>query len=246
MNPVEEVKRLLPACSAAGRRKIFDMLREEFAIHSLESDWNVSAEIVLESIARSSELTQRMFRGVLAEAAFKIEVVDTLDGWTDVTPDGNHPFDFKLERASRHVTIQTKLQRKAKGEPWTAEKAPGLNDPDQYVVEVQKTRSGLDAKGKSTRPYRFGEFDILAVSMEPVAQDWSVFRFTLGRWLIPRFDDSGAIQVYQPVSLKPNEDWTDNLASCIEWLFDGTEKTIKGGSREKKGQQTRKGKRPQR
>ena len=36
-----------------------------------------------------------------------------------------------------------------------------------YVVETQKTRAGTDNDGADTRPYRFGDFDILAVNMEP-------------------------------------------------------------------------------
>lgn len=229
MDPLEEIKRLLPFCSNEGRREIFATLRKEYPIHGLEADWNVTAEVVLEAIDRSSELTQRMFRGVLAEAACKVEVIDKLAGWDDVTPDGNLAFDFKVQQADRNVTIQAKLQRKLKGAPWTADRAPGLVDPNQFVVEVQKTRAGNKSNGGSTRPYRFGEFDILAVSMEPVGGDWCAFRFTLCRWLIPRAADASLIQVYQPVSLTPNDDWTDSLATCIEWHFNDVQKTIRGG-----------------
>lgn len=37
-----------------------------------------------------------------------------------------------------------------------------------YVVETPRTRGGKDlTSGEDTRPYRYGEFDILAVSMHP-------------------------------------------------------------------------------
>jgi hypothetical protein len=229
MDPLEEIKRLLPSCSDEARRELFSLLRKENPIHGLEADWNVTAEVVLEAINRSSDLTQRMFRGVLAEAACKVEVIDKLTGWDDVTPDGNHAFDFKVAQGARAVSIQAKLQRKLKGVPWTADKAAGLVNPDQFVVEVQKTRAGESMEGSSTRPYRFGEFDIIAVSMEPVTRDWSSFRFTVGRWLIPRSSDATLIQVYQPVSFTPDDDWTDSLGTCIDWFYSDVQKTIRGG-----------------
>jgi len=253
MDPVEEIKRLLPACSAEGRRQILAILRKENPIHGLEADWNVTAEVVLEAINRSSDLTQRMFRGVLAEAALKVEVIDKLTGWNDVTPGGNNAFDFKVEQSGRSVTIQVKLQRKLKGIPWTGDKATGLVDPNQFVVEVQKTRAGESSSQGSTRPYRFGEFDILAVSMEPVVRTWSAFRFTPCRWLIPRAGDPSLIQIYQPVSLVIDDDWTDDLPKCIERLFSGEQKTIRGGDSSRtatlkkvRGRPKKKTKRPRR
>lgn len=239
IDPLKEIKRLLPFCSNEGRNELFALLRKENSIHGLEADWNVTAEVVLEAINRSSDLTQRMFRGVLAEAACKIEVIDKLAGWQDVTPQGNYPFDFKVQQAERSATIQAKLQRKNKGVPWTADKAPGLINPNQFVVETQKTRAGESSTGDSTRPYRFGEFDILAVSMEPATRDWSAFRFTLCRWLIPRADDPSLIQIYQPVSLTSDDDWTDSLATCIEWFFGDVKKTIRGGADASTSKQSR-------
>jgi hypothetical protein len=94
-------------------------------------------------------------------------------------------------------------------------------------VETQKTRAGnRKTTGQKTRPYRFGEFDILAVSMEPATGDWSRFRFTVGNWLLPRKENDELIAVYQPVSRNPNHDWTDSLETAIEWFQSGTRKTI--------------------
>lgn len=228
MDPLEEIKRLLPSCSEAGKREILSLLRKEIPIHGLEVDWNVAAEVVLEAINRAGDMTQRMFRGVLAEAACKVEVIDKLDGWRDVTASGGHPYDFKIERRGRAVTIQVKLQRKDAGRPFMADRAKGLWNSAQYVVETQKSRAGRNAASEDTRPYRFGEFDILAVSMEPVTHDWSTFRFTLGRWLVPRKDNPKWIAIYQPVTFVPDDDWTESLATGIEWLDSGVKKTIKG------------------
>lgn len=188
----------------------------------------MTAEIVLEAINRAEDMTQRMFRGVLAEAACKVEVIDQLPGWRDVTDSGGHPYDFKIECGERTVTIQAKLQRSSGKGPLTANKAAGLWNPEQYVVETQKSRAGVDFEGNDTRPYRFGEFDILAVSMEPLTRDWKSFRFTLGRWLLPRTDNPRLMRKYQPVSFVPDEDWTDDLATCLQWFESGVQKTIEG------------------
>jgi hypothetical protein len=160
-----------------------------------------------------------MFKGILAEAAFKVEVIDKLTGWSDVTPTGLHPFDFMVERGKTRITIQTKLQRKATGKPFMF-RIPGQRGKvtPYYVVETQKSRKGMHrSSGANTRPYRFGEFDILAVCVEPATHDWSQFRFTVGDWLLSRATDPTLIAVYQPVSLRPNGDWTDSLATAIDW-----------------------------
>lgn len=227
-DPAIQIRQILDACTPDQRSAIIKLLRTEYRLHRIEQEWNTSAEIVLEALARSGPLTQRMFKGILAEAAFKVEVLDKLDGWQEVTPPGTHAYDFAIECASERVTIQTKLQRKEAGKPFMY-RIPGRRGHASafYVVETQKSRKGTDrTSGANTRPYRFGEFDILAVSMEPATNDWSQFRFTLGNWLIPRPDDASLIAVYQPVSLEPNDEWTDSLATAIEWLRSGQKKTL--------------------
>jgi hypothetical protein len=228
IDPASQIRQILAACSEPQREEIVKLLRAEYRTHRIERDWNTSAEIVLEAIARSGPLTQRMFKGILAEAAFKVEVLDKLEGWQEVTPPGTHAYDFAVRGGDRTVTIQTKLQRKQGGKPFMY-RLPGKRGPDTafFVVETQKSRKGTDrTSGQSTRPYRFGEFDLLAVSMEPATGDWSQFRFTVGRWLIPRPEDTALIAIYQPVSLEPNEDWTDSLVTAIGWLQSGERKTI--------------------
>lgn len=227
-DPTNQIRQILQACTQEQRNEIIKLLRTEFRSHRIEREWNTSAEVVLEAIARSGELTQRMFKGILAEAACKVEVIDTLTGWHDVTPPGLHAYDFAVQREKERVTIQTKLQRKEAGKPFMY-RIPGKRGsmPSLYVVETQKSRKGTHrTSGASTRPYRFGEFDILAVSMEPATGDWSQFRFTVGNWLLPRPSDRSLIAVYQPVSLESNEDWADSLTRAIDWWRSARKKTI--------------------
>lgn len=225
-----QIQAILEGLSPDDRRAALATLRKTYPIHRLEVEWNVGADVILEAIARAPDLTQRGVRGVLAEAVCKTEVIDRLAGWEDATPEGNQPFDFRIRRAREEVTIQVKLQRKQAGLPMQADQAAGLAGADLYVVETQRTRAGRDRSGASTRPYRFGEFDILAVCMEPATRDWSQFRYTVARWLVPRSDDPQLIAVYQPVSLEPNDDWTDQLETCLNWLRSGTTKTIRGAA----------------
>jgi hypothetical protein len=227
-DPIEQIRQILGACTPEQRDEIVKLLRIEYRVHRIEREWNTSAEIVLEALARSSELTQRMFKGILAEAAFKVEIIDKLRGWSDITPTGLHPFDFMLQQGKTRLTIQTKLQRKATGKPFMF-RIPGRRGvtTPYFVVETQKSRKGTNrTSGANTRPYRFGEFDILAVSMEPSTRDWSQFRFTVAGWLLPRSSDPTLIAVYQPVSLVPSDDWTDSLSTAIEWWRAKRKKTI--------------------
>lgn len=225
IDPADQLRAILNACDPAQQAGLMKMLRTEFPTHSIEREWNTSAEVVLEALARSDPLTRRMFKGILAEAACKIEVIDRLDGWQDVTPEGgNFAYDFVVEREGFRATVQAKLQRKVKHEPMPFKARRG-HVSGFYVVETQKTRAGTKG-GNKTRPYSFGEFDILAVSMEPTTRDWSQFRFTVGNWLLPRPDAPNLLAVLQPVSLEPNEDWTDSLATAIEWFRSGQRKTV--------------------
>lgn len=234
IEPADQIRQILGACTPEQRSELVRLLRTEYRIHQIEREWNTSAEVVLEALARATPLTKRMFKGILAEAACKIEVIDKLVGWQDVTPEGaNLPYDFALERGRIRVTVQAKLQRKIKHEPMLYRvKGKRMVAGSFYVVETQKTRAGkkrsttASSEDQETRPYRYGEFDILAVSMEPSTGDWSQFRFTVGNWLLPRPTDPRLMAVLQPVSLAPNDDWTDSLATAIEWWQSDRKKII--------------------
>ena len=111
------------------------------------------------------------------------------------------------------------MQRKERGEP--------KERNGKYVVETQRTRSGKNSEtGLATRPYRFGEFDIIAVSMHPSTNNWITFMYSVGSWLRPRPTHPELLEVFQPIPHEPNEDWTDDLSTCIEWLRSGAKKTI--------------------
>jgi hypothetical protein len=98
---------------------------------------------------------------------------------------------------------------------------------DMYVVETQRTRGGTDPQtNEQTRPYRFGEFDILAVAMQPSTNDWSAFMYTVCNWLIPRPEDSKLILKFQPVAKAPDNTWTNSFTQCVDWLRSGRSERI--------------------
>ena len=229
MSEVEAIQRLLDRCTPEQRRRVFERLRAEFPIHPLEAKLNTQAEIILEAIDRASDLTLRGIRGVIAEAAFATDVVAQLRGWVDLTPPGDAPYDFLIDDGRGAVRIQVKLQRQRQQRPMLSEEAPQRMQlpPGMFVVEVQRTRGGKDPRtGEDTRPYRYGEFDILAVSLHPSTNDWRVFRYTVADWLLPRASHPDRIQIYQPVAPRTGSEWTDDLLECIAWFRSGERRLL--------------------
>lgn len=231
-NDIEGIRQLLANCNEAERKAIFDELRAQFQIHELESIFNASAEVILEAIHRASDLTKWMLRGVIADAAFAKYVVPALaPRWRDDMPPGNHAFDHKVADGVGAVTIQVKLQRSklATGPIVTTGRSYGGLAPGMFMAELQRTRTGTreegDGDATKTRPYRYGEFDILAVSLQPSTGDWSRFRYTVGNWLLPSAT-ANEIATYQPVSRTANEDWTDDFDTAVDWLRSGVAKRI--------------------
>jgi hypothetical protein len=69
------IRQLLASSSPSDRQEILRELRREFPIHELEAEFNASAEVILEAIARSPDITKRGIRGLIAEACFVREVL---------------------------------------------------------------------------------------------------------------------------------------------------------------------------
>jgi hypothetical protein len=154
MSESEQIKELLAKCSREQRKEIFQLLRKKFRIHPLEAELNVQAEVILEAIHKSSDLTLRGIRGVIAQAAFEVNIADRLAGFQVVPIKGDPPYDCLLRDAHGDVRIQVKMQRLKDHRPMMAKEAYRYLPADKYVVETQRTRGGKDpATGKNTRPY---------------------------------------------------------------------------------------------
>ena len=229
-NPFDTLREQIDQCTDAERRILYDYLKGKLPPNPLEQEWGVGAEIILSAISRSSDLTKRGVRGIIAEAVFERETLATLKGWEAVRFIDDRSYDFLIRSAGdsqQEARIQVKLQRMKTQRPMLASEANRHYPVDMYVVEVQKTRGGIDLQtNEDTRPYRFGEFDILAVNMHPSTKDWHKFLFTLSRWLLPRTPEARLIEIFQPVPRSPNHTWTDSLETCLHWLALGEHKRI--------------------
>lgn len=83
-------------------------------------------------------------------------------------------------------------------------------------VEIQKTRGGVDKKGRKTRGYFADQFDLLAVCTFNQTGEWK-FRFIAARRLELRNDDPTVLKVMQPVPLiGENEHWHDDFLKAVE------------------------------
>lgn len=217
--PLDAIRELLEKCSPEDEAALFRELRARHLIHEFERVIGAPAEMILEAVHRAPELTRRMLRGVIADAAFRTFVVPSVaqHGWQDVTPEGNFAYDYKLDDGAGALTVQVKLQRSERGTPVVKDGKRFGFPGEVFMAETQKTRTGTDGEDNQTRPYRYGEFDILAVSMQPSTKRWDRYMYTLGRWLL-QGKKPGEMATLQPVSKTPDEWWTDDFSVAAHWL----------------------------
>ena len=213
------VRELLARCTPDEQAAIFKELRAAHPIHPYEAIVGAPAEMILEAVYRAPELTRRMLRGVIADAAFRTFVVAALAArdWRDVTPEGNFAYDYSVDDGRGPITIQVKLQRSERGAPVIRHGKRYGFDGEVFITETQKTRTGTDGEENQTRPYRYGEFDILAVSMQPSSGKWDSYMYTLGRWLL-RGKATGDVATLQPVTRTAGEFWTDDFEVAARWF----------------------------
>lgn len=223
---IEQIKRLLETMDEVEKREILSHIRASVPLHPMEQKLNASAETILGAIGRSSDLTIRGIEGLIAEAAFETEILPKLVGWEAKRIVGDQPFDFLLADSTGEIKLQVKMQRRIARRPLMAnEVRKRLKWPaDYFIVETQRTRTGESKKAGKTRPYRFGSFDILAVSMGASKGRWSAFLYTVERWLLPSDKDTNCLLTYQPVAPAPTECWTDDFCVAVRWFRSGVQK----------------------
>lgn len=232
MATFDELVERVSALSIEDKRRLLKVVREALPAHPMEVRLMASAETLLEAIRRASPLTIRGIEGILAEASFAIDVVPGLEGWKNVDPPSDAAYDFAMVEpgAKEAFRLQVKMQRRKEGKPLTADQVMKKRQwpQDHWVAEVQRTRAGEDKSGESTRPYRFGEFDILAVSLGASTGKWSNFIYAPSGWLLPDLDDPRLILKYQPVAAMSNADWTSDLKTAVSRFRSGEKRRIAG------------------
>ena len=220
----ERIRSILKSSNKITLNRVYAYLKEKRPSHPIEDRLGADADVILEAVSRAGELTTRMLRGVIAEAAFEVYVLNALKGWQSGAVVGNPAFDYLVSDGVGQVHVQVKLQR--------SERGTHITRSGFYVVETQRTRGGkrqgADGADEKTRPYRYGEFDILAVCLQPATARWQEFRYTVGNWLQPSRGDRASVATLQPVSPVANDDWSDDFLTCVSWFRDGSAKTIRG------------------
>lgn len=173
--------------------------------HPLELEWGTSAQTILDAVYHAKGYTKRGLRGIVAECEFRNRVLSQLpEDWAVTAGGGNDAVDFLLSDSGQQgLRVQVKMQRMQDGKPL-------IDRSGNAIVECQKSQG----QG-SARAYQYGEFDILAVSLWPLTQDWSSFIYAALHHLphMPRHPK--AIKKMQPIPLKGDEIWTTNLALAI-------------------------------
>ena len=93
------IRELLALCTRDERTAVFRELRAAHPIHAYEAVIGAPAETILEAVHRAPELTRRMLRGVIADAAFGTFVIRDAcrSRWRDMTPEGNFAYDYKVD-----------------------------------------------------------------------------------------------------------------------------------------------------
>jgi hypothetical protein len=238
---IDSIKELLEDCTLDERKEV-RLQVDALVPHPLEVELEIDASTILDAINRSGDIGKRGIRGLVAEAVFERDALPAAKavGWMPVVEKTTNPlFDFHLERDGHKVRIQLKLQRLEKLEPKRFN--PSVYSEVLYDVEIQKTRGGKKrTKGKTkadglveavmenedTRPYKFSDFDILAVNMHPSTRDWSNFRYTVASWLLSRPKNNSLIEIHQPVAKEPNDVWTDDLNTCLGWFLSGDQRKV--------------------
>jgi hypothetical protein len=238
---LEQLKRLVDNLDDNQRRQLYSYLRTQLPPHPIEKQLMITADGMLEAFARAGDFTIRMLRGVFAEGAFAAEVLPVLaPRWRSLPISGDPPYDFLLTDVPEggtpqgpysQVRVQVKLQRSEGKQPLPASEVwkTRVSWPStHWVVELQKSRAGETKAGESTRPYRFGEFDIVAVSLGPSQGRWSAFIYTVERWLLPDPKVPANILTFQPVAPTECDCWTPDFNKAVTWLRSGVKRRITG------------------
>jgi hypothetical protein len=221
---LDDLVAVIEGLDSLSKQRIFEAIQDHVTIHSLESEFGIPAHIILDAISRAGDLTQRGVRGIIAETVFATTIAPDIPGWGIDTPPGNHAYDTRLIRNGVHVRIQVKMQRRERGEPLMRSRTR-KGPKSHYIVEIQRTRGGQKG-GERTRPYRFGEFDVIAVCMQPSTRNWHDFLYA-SVWTLsseravstqPLNDNSiiDTMQFVPPYPAEGDSDWTCDL----EYLLD--------------------------
>jgi hypothetical protein len=176
--------------------------------HPLERELNAPAADILDAISKGFRARADV-KGKLAELYFArlldlLKAHGVIDRYDWFDKDGKP--DFVIYAASKVLAVEVKNIRSG-SERRFSNVAAG-------IVEIQKTRNGIDAQGRKTRGYRKDHFDILGACLFNQTGNWE-YRFAESWVLATRAADPDILEVYQPVVYAGDSVWSLDLEAVV-------------------------------
>lgn len=176
-------------------------------MHALEQEFGVTSEVIMDAVHSSPDLVRRGLRGIVAEHQFKRLVLDKLPQPWFIAPTPDTSVDFALSdgHGGHYLTIQVKMQTLKGGKPH-------CDKWGRPMVETQKTRMRGRGKARS-RLYKYGDFDILAVSLWPATKKWEDFIYVPACKLSPAYRKPDSLAAWQ--TIQSTTDWSKILPDVL-------------------------------
>jgi hypothetical protein len=210
---------------------VIKQLLEE-CIEEDRNQWKGDAQTVLAAV-RASHPTRRGVKGAIAAAFFESNglPVAMQAGWLRAS--GEHRpdlFRLAIEKDGRIVRILIGVLQVEAGKP--VRRTSPQREPS-YVALLPKRPRVRIVKGtarvktdsadpwQGKRGWSLADFDVLAVSLQPLTRRWSDFSYTLSGWLTPSRSNAVFVENLQPVSPDASGIWTNDLLTCLEWHWRG-------------------------
>lgn len=214
------------------------------------AEWKGHAETILAAISNSHP-TRRGVQAGIAAAFFENIVLNDVvrDGWICQTaPARKTALSFIVGNNGRTARILIATLQLEGGRPKRAQ-SHGEQGPVYLARLPEKTARRREnhrgsrielgspqREGVSTRTYSFGDFDVLAVSIQPLTRGWSDFRYSLARTLTASREHATLIARTQEVPTTRSRFWTSHLSACLDWHLGRTaENPVPGGTVTKSG-----------
>ncbi|MBI3150131.1 MAG: hypothetical protein HYZ17_16630 [Betaproteobacteria bacterium] len=171
--------------------------------HALELKYGLTAQELLDAIDKRFRLKVAL-EGAVAEVHFERKLrIASKEGWLNSYEghdvDGMHDFTV-IALSGKAIRVEVKTIRNGR----------------KPKVELQKTRAAK--ADPSSRYYERNHFDVIAVCVGRLTNDWSQFRYALVRELPAHRNHSNKLQVMHPIpeSEETNPRWFSRFQDVID------------------------------
>lgn len=222
---VKVIKQLLDDCSEEDR-----------------DQWKSDAQTVLEAV-RASHPTRRGVKSAIAAAFFENSAMPLAlnSGWSLVSAHRKPPSYFAMEKGGRVARILISVLQVESGKPLRltsgqSEQAYISQLPRHSVrgraanIPDRNEKSG-SAVSQAEGGWLETDFDVLAVSVQPVTHHWPDFRYALSSSLAASRANPAMLADRQHVSLDPSGGWTSDLLTSLAGLSSRTDEFAESRTR---------------